>query len=403
MRMGIDGTNAIGTLLALQSISTLAGNIGTAAAATKGNVPLAAAYVAVKTVGGTDNNALTAAGAIGAADGAAGGTAGQDVLATALAKAGLTDATMVGLTVQVYLASRTAAAAGAAATSQAVAGAQVIAFGYIKPNVIAKKADSPFVIAAGQQATLGPFFTKFLLNADQWDGYNAERKDLMKALKDNNVKNVVSVTGDIHAFFAGTVNDDYTLANGGTPVMVDLVTAGISSDSFFSYLKDAVGALSASLATLVFYPLSIPVTGLGTVSLTVNLLDYTMGKALPTAATLADSLRVQLRGALAKAGVPEAQLDPTTSAVLTGLQADAGFVGQLLPLAQQLAGLNSNPWLKFLNTDAQGYAVVTVTPTQLNCEFRQVNKLVGSNAPATVVAKTTTATVQKDVVAVSIA
>jgi alkaline phosphatase D len=38
--------------------------------------------------------------------------------------------------------------------------------------------------------------------------------------------------------------------------------------------------------------------------------------------------------------------------------------------------------------------VVTLTAQQLSCEFRQVNRLVGSSAPATsVIARTTTAVV----------
>jgi len=36
--------------------------------------------------------------------------------------------------------------------------------------------------------------------------------------------------------------------------MVDLVTAGISSDSSFNYYADASVSLGASLSTLVFYP-----------------------------------------------------------------------------------------------------------------------------------------------------
>jgi alkaline phosphatase D len=65
----------------------------------------------------------------------------------------------------------------------------------------------------------------------------------------------------------------------------------------------------------------------------------------------------------------------------------------LLPLAQQLAGLNSNPHLRHLNTDAQGFTVVTLTAGSLTAQFKQVNKLVGVNAPANVIAKVTTAAV----------
>jgi alkaline phosphatase D len=108
--------------------------------------------------------------------------------------------------------------------------------------------------------------------------------------------------------------------------------------------------------------------------------------------SLLEQVRVQLRGALARS-LPEAQLEATVAALLAGLKASSDFGGQLLPLAQQLAGLGNNPWLKHVNTDAQGYTVVTLTPGKLVAQFKQVNKLVGGAAPATVIARTTTATV----------
>ena len=80
---------------------------------------------------------------------------------------------------------------------------------------------------------------EYLLNADQWDGYNAERKHLMAFVRDTGIRNLVALTGDIHAFFAGPVMDDYDAAM-PKPIMVDLVTAGISSNSFFSYFKNVV-------------------------------------------------------------------------------------------------------------------------------------------------------------------
>lgn len=392
IRLGLDGTDAIATLLALQSVGTLATSIQAAMASTGGNAGLAGAVVAAMTAGASQPAAGAGAAAIAGA-----AAAGSDAAAAGIS-AGLS-AAQAGIAVATFHAALAAAAAGIAA--QVGAAAQTIAFGFIQPDVVARKQESSFVVASGMAEGLAPFFARFLINADLWDGYNAERKALMQHLKDHSIRNVVALTGDIHSFFAGEVRDDYRAAGGGSPVMVDLVTAGVSSDSFFNYLREAVGSLSASLATLVYYPLSVPVPGAGSIDLSVNLLNYTLGAAAPTAATLAESLRIQLRGALATAGLPEAQLDATTTAVLDGLQADAAFTGQLLPLAQQLAQLDSNPWLKHANTDAQGYAVVTVTPGALRCEFRQVNKLVGNTAPAMVVAKTTTATVQRDVVAVS--
>jgi alkaline phosphatase D len=39
---------------------------------------------------------------------------------------------------------------------------------------------------------------------DAWDGYAYERKRILDFILDNNVQNVVAITGDIHTFFAGT-------------------------------------------------------------------------------------------------------------------------------------------------------------------------------------------------------
>jgi alkaline phosphatase D len=43
------------------------------------------------------------------------------------------------------------------------------------------------------------------LNPDQWDGYAAEREELMRFLIDRGIEDVAVVTGDIHTFFAGQV------------------------------------------------------------------------------------------------------------------------------------------------------------------------------------------------------
>ncbi|MYM81291.1 phosphodiesterase [Duganella sp. FT50W] len=388
LRMGMNGVDAVATLLALNAVSSLATAVGTTAAAAGGNFAVAGAMVAAVTAGAAAT--VAQAGGVTIATSAASGGA-QDAQAAAGVKAGLT-AAQASIAVATFGKVAAAASAGQSGAALAAVAGQTIAFGYIKPEVQENKANSKFVAASGKKEALAAFFTKFLLNCDQWDGYNSERKALMAHLKTNNVKNVVAITGDIHAFFAGTVNDDFDATGGGTPVMVDLVSAGISSDSFFSYLRDASAALG-DIGVLVAYPLAVPVPGIGTVNLSFNLLDYTMGKAAPTVAALAEQTRVQLRGALAAKGVPEAQLDATVSAVLSGLPANADFSTNLLSLAQQLSALGNNPWLKHLNTDAQGYTLVTLTPGKLTAQFKQANKLVGTSAPAATIARTTTATV----------
>jgi alkaline phosphatase D len=395
LRMGLSGTDAIATLLALQAIPALTASITSTAAATGGSVPLAAAIVGASTAGATAGLAQAGATAIATQAAAGGDTAAR--IQAALA-AGL-NAPQATVAVLAFGQAESAAAGGAAA--QASAAAQAIAIGYIKPDIQANQAASSFVVASGKQAALAPYFRRFLLDCDQWDGYNAERKALMQHLKSNNIGNVVALTGDLHSFFAGTVSDDYDVAGGGTPVMVDLVTAGVSSDSFFTYLRNAAGALG-DLGTLVSYPISVPLPGGGTVALNFNLLDYTLGKAVPSVDSLADQVSVQLRGALSGKGVPEPALDASLALVLAGLKDNSDFSVTLLGLAQQLSGLASNPWLKYVNTDAQGYTVVTVTPDKVVARLKQVNKVVDGAVPSHLIAATTTATVMTGSAAVAI-
>lgn len=44
------------------------------------------------------------------------------------------------------------------------------------------------------------------LNPDAWDGYGAERAELIDHLTRNNIEDVSFITGDIHTFFAGSVS-----------------------------------------------------------------------------------------------------------------------------------------------------------------------------------------------------
>lgn len=96
-------------------------------------------------------------------------------------------------------------------------------------------------------AAPAPYNNQYVVNADAWDGYPAHRAELMGFLKAQNIKNVVAITGDLHAFQCGVIRD--TQLPTGTPVAVDFVAAGISSDSFYHYLK--AGAVGTPLTPLV--------------------------------------------------------------------------------------------------------------------------------------------------------
>jgi alkaline phosphatase D len=184
---------------------------------------------------------------------------------------------------------------------------------------------------AALNALLPPasFLNVILFDADQWDGYNSERKDMMAFLRDNSVPNVVALTGDIHAFFAGQVMDDYDAAT-PAPVMIDLVTAGVSSTSLFKFYVDQIHNVPglSGLQPLVYQNV-------------INKLNGTMS--------------------------------------------------------------TYNSWLKYIETDAQGYAVVTLTGDTLTCEFRKMKPLVNGEGPAApAVDSTTTATIATGSAAVTV-
>lgn len=67
----------------------------------------------------------------------------------------------------------------------------------------------------------------FYISCDQWDGYRSERAELLHALA--GTKNVVVLSGDIHAFYAAELYEDFDHPT--TPVAVEFVVAGITSTS----------------------------------------------------------------------------------------------------------------------------------------------------------------------------
>ncbi len=66
------------------------------------------------------------------------------------------------------------------------------------------------------------------VNQDQWDGYAAERHEILTSFLDANVQNLVVLSGDLHTFVAGnlTTTGDST----GTPIGVEML--GGSATSF---------------------------------------------------------------------------------------------------------------------------------------------------------------------------
>jgi alkaline phosphatase D len=80
------------------------------------------------------------------------------------------------------------------------------------------------------------FKHSFYMDADDWDGFRDRRSSLLEKLAP--IGGVVAVTGDIHAFFAGTpsVNGD------PSKKIVEIVGSSISSTTYKSLLKSQVAS-----------------------------------------------------------------------------------------------------------------------------------------------------------------
>lgn len=186
-----------------------------------------------------------------------------------------------------------------------------------------------------------------ILDGDAWDGYPLERAELLTFLRTSNIKNVVVLTGDIHAHFAGVLVDNFDApAANQTPVATELIVAGISSNSLFSFYESATrsAAVPASLRSLV----TVDAAAKGGEAFTENL-NLLIRKGLLSAATFA--------GAIANPGVPN--------------------VATALGAANAQADATVNTHIRYADTNAQGYGYIKVTATECAAQLVTINRPVG--------------------------
>src|SRR6266511_5349566 len=67
----------------------------------------------------------------------------------------------------------------------------------------------------------------FAVNTDQWDGYNADREELVNYLRAHNTRDVLFLTGDIHTSWA---NELTTRSTVDIPVAAEFVVPSVTSD-----------------------------------------------------------------------------------------------------------------------------------------------------------------------------
>jgi alkaline phosphatase D len=93
---------------------------------------------------------------------------------------------------------------------------------------------------------LSSVFPKMPRNLDSWDGYQAEKKRIKEHVLNNNIKDVVFLTGDTHASWAIEVATD--ISKKYQPFAVEFGTTSVSSGNDDEYLSvDTVKMMEQSL------------------------------------------------------------------------------------------------------------------------------------------------------------
>jgi alkaline phosphatase D len=101
---------------------------------------------------------------------------------------------------------------------------------WLKTEMMNSTAKWKIVAQQVMMGNLTPF--NIVLNTDQWDGYQADRKKLYDVIMNNNIKNVIVLTGDIHTAWAMDLpynTATYNATTGSGSVGVEFVCTSITS------------------------------------------------------------------------------------------------------------------------------------------------------------------------------
>jgi alkaline phosphatase D len=81
------------------------------------------------------------------------------------------------------------------------------------------------------------------INPDQWDGYGANRDEVLGYIQNKGLSDIVFFTGDIHTFFAGNVlrSGRQRLLDDERPLATEFVCGSVTSLGLLHVLKEQVG------------------------------------------------------------------------------------------------------------------------------------------------------------------
>lgn len=122
-----------------------------------------------------------------------------------------------------------------AAKPRAFLGARQL--GWLKDRLGRSKADWKLV---GNQVMMMPLdlVEGIAITQDSWEGYLAERSDLLGSIRDRGIRDVAFLTGDIHTFFAGEVREPGAR---GVPLATEFVGGSTTSHGISETIADVVG------------------------------------------------------------------------------------------------------------------------------------------------------------------
>lgn len=186
-------------------------------------------------------------------------------------------------------------------------------------------------------SAVDPGQTDGILWTDSWDGYPNEREELMRFVREERIANVVSLTGDRHAHYAGLVAENY-LASEPRYVVPEFACTSISSQARTGIVANQMRRDAEHLAHLNRYTRPAPGGG---------------NHEMP-------NLNVTMR-----AGARAADVMARTGDAAQAARAATG----------------ANPHLEYADNDAHGYAIARFTGTALNVEFVTVPSVDATHGP----------------------
>ncbi|QXC61151.1 alkaline phosphatase D family protein [Aquihabitans sp. G128] len=167
------------------------------------------------------------------------------------------------------------------------------------------------------------------LSTEQWDGYWAERKELMAFLADECVENVVASSGQTHIYFGAGIQPDYDDLEGSPTVMWEFTCGSLTADpdprsSYFPDLPRDEAEASIHSLEKAFLGANPQVDFIDLLNQGYGIITFTAGEARvdfrvidtfdeDAVATTSKTYRIPVGSLPSGAGVCGADVPPTTT------------------------------------------------------------------------------------------